>query len=278
VASSIIDPTRGTSDIWLHDLARETATRLTVDPADDVSPTWSPDGSRIVFASRRTGLLNMYQLTLNAGADTEELFFEDGARNVYPRSWSSDGRFITYNTGAIGSSTGPVNTLNDLWVLDVPGDRKAALLLQTPFSERGPAVSPNRRWLVYESNETGQHETSVIAFPEGGSRLRISADGGVQARWRRDGKEIFFIDRTDMLMAAEVTREVPDLTLRRARPLFRLRPVRPGISGYTGWMYDVAPDGQRFLVATASDDDTVASSISLIVNWPRIVRSRRAGR
>jgi len=127
-------------DIWAYDVARGLRTRITFDPADELNSVWSPDGSWLVFNSRRKGHLDLYQKA-SSGAGTEEVLLEDN-RDKSPQSWSPDGRFILY------TSSGPP-TGDDLFVLPLSGDRKPVPFLQTPFNEYDGQFSPDGRWVAY---------------------------------------------------------------------------------------------------------------------------------
>ena len=182
-------------DIWLYDVARSLKTRLTFDPADELALIWSPDGSRVVFNSRRKGQLDLYQKAAD-GSGTEDVLLEDN-RQKYPVSWSADGKFILYV-----STGGP--TGNDLFVLPLSGDRKPIPFVNTQFGEAQGAFSPDGRWVAYGSNESGRNEVYVAPFPGPGGKRQVSTAGGAQPRWRRDGTEIFYFDPISKLMAAAV--------------------------------------------------------------------------
>ena len=167
---SIPDEAGKGRDIWLYDVARGLRTRFTFGPADELGPIWSPDGSRIVFNSRRKGHLDLYQKA-SSGAGTEEVLLEDNL-DKYPTSWSPDGRFILYSS--FGGPTG-----NDLFVLPLSGDRKPFPFLQTQFNEAFGQFSPDGRWVAYASNESGRNEVYVAPFPGPGGKWQVSTG------WRR---------------------------------------------------------------------------------------------
>lgn len=253
-------------DIFIYELARRGGTRLTFDPADDGSPIWSPDGTRIVFstAHRTRGQHNIYQ-KLSSGTSSEEMFLESGI-DVSTEDWSPDGRFILYSKGDIvGGSQG------DIWILPLSGDREPFVFMQTPFAEYDAQFSPEGRWIAYTSNESDKEEVYVAPFPElsaentknrefgRGGKWQVSADGGALPRWRRDGKELFYLAPDKKLMAAEVNSEGSHFEVGAVHALFRVNP-KP-----VGYAYDVSPDGQQFVINTAGEKDT--SPITLVVNW-----------
>ncbi|MCA1660594.1 MAG: hypothetical protein LC642_08695, partial [Verrucomicrobiaceae bacterium] len=194
-AVDLTDTQTGTEDIWLFDLSRGIPSRFTTDPANDSNPLWSPDGSRIVFTSNREGVRNLYQ-KIASGGGNEEVLLKSTEEKV-PDDWSSDGQFIVYQT---------INrkTKWDFWVLPMSGDRQPFPFLQTEFNEQAAQFSPDGKWIAYSSDESGAPEVYVQTFPASGGRWRVSTDGGRQPRWRRDGRELFYITADGKLMAVDV--------------------------------------------------------------------------
>jgi eukaryotic-like serine/threonine-protein kinase len=248
-----MDTQTGANDIWLLDLSRGIPSRLTTDPANDSNPLWSPDGSHIVFSSSREGVSSLYQKIASGGGNEEVLLKSSEAK--VPDDWSSDGQFIVYQT---------LNqkTRWDLWVLPMSGERQPFPFLQAEFNEQQAQFSPDRKWLAYTSDESGAPEIYVQTFPASGGRWRVSTGGGCQPRWRRDGKELFYIAVDGKLMAVDVklgaTFEagVPK-TLFGTR-VFSLTDFRNH--------YAVTADGQRFLI-NSTIEETSATPISVVVNW-----------
>src|SRR4029450_7561538 len=146
----------------------------------------------------------------------------------------------------------------DLWVLPLFGDRKPFRFIQSPSMEAGSQFSPDGRWLAYNSNESGESEVYVVPFPGPGGKVRISTVRGDNARWRRDGKEIFFL-AGNTLMAAGVTANGSRFDVGTVQRLFEV----PMVGGY--WPYDVSPDGQRFLVNALEGE---VAPLTIVVNWP----------
>ena len=252
-------------DIWLFDSARRgTMLRFTFDASQDNSmPIWSPDGSRIAFGSLRDGKWGIYQKPAN-GTGREELLFESELLKT-PMSWSPDGKFIVYwvNDPKTGS---------DQWVLPLTGDRKPVAILQTPFNENQPQISPDGKWIAYASNETGRAEIYVRPFPSGEGKWQISTNGGVLPRWRRDGRELFYLGAITLGKAISVR-------VNSAGPTFEYGdPSELFASGYfnlphTGGNYHpfaVSPDGQRFLIPrleSTGGGETAAAPITVVLNW-----------
>jgi Tol biopolymer transport system component len=249
-----VDPQMGPADIWLFDLSSGIPSRFTTDPAGDSNPIWSPDGSRIVFLSSREGVRNLYQKTASGGGH-EEVLLRSSEEKI-PDDWSSDGQFIVYETLF-------PKTKKDLWVLPVSGDKQPFPFLQTEFNETQAQFSPDGKWLAYTSNESGAPEVYVQPFPaSGGGRWRVSSGGGCQPRWRRDGRELFFIDRDRKLMAVKVKLGA---TFEAGVPetLFGTRVL--SLTDFRNH-YAVTANGQRFLI-NSTIEETNATPINVVVNW-----------
>jgi len=267
------DPETEGTDIWLLETTRGVASRLTVDPAPDWSPVWSPDGSRVVFTSPRESLPpNLYQQD-SRGAGPGE-FLLRGTRVVHPRDWSSDGRFLVYD--ALDPKTQWDMSILPMEPATAGTNRKAVPFLQTDFNEYSGQFSADGRLMAYMSDETGTFEVYVAPFPAAGNwwRKRISNNGGSQPRWRRDGKEIFYIAPDGTLMAVTVTAENA-FESGAPRTLFKTRiaGVDSLIRNLNMTNYAVTGDGQRFLITSAIVDNP-ASSMTVLSNWPAALAPR----
>ena len=259
VAVSLFDRARRGRDIWLFDIARGLRTHFTFDPAEELTSVWSPDGSRVVFNANRKGHWNLY-LKASSGAGNEEELLADSLDKV-PFDWSPDGRFILFGVGAFQAAA-------DLWVLPLFGDRKPFPFLQTPFSEIPGRFSADGRWIAYASNESGRYEVYVAPFPRRGDKWQVSTAGGSWPRWGSDGKEIFYLAPDKKLMSAMVNGAGSAFEVGPVRPLFDTHALT---IGNTGSMYDVSPDGKRFLVNTLAEEAAPAP-ITLVVNWPALLK------
>jgi len=248
---------QGLPDVWLLEPARDTSTRFTFHAAADGVPVWSPDGSRIVFYSNRDGAGNLYQ-KISSGAATEELLLKSGESKI-PSDWSSDGRFLLYMVSAGG------NTGYDLWVLPMEGERKPIPVLQTEFNETLGQFSPDGRWIAYQSTESTPPQVYVMGFPKSGGKFQVSTNGGVRPRWRRDGKEIYYLGPDRKLMAVEVKATATTFETGRPRELFQTRVVTAPPFSHT---YDVTADGQRFLMNTVLEAEG-PPPITVVMNWAR---------
>ncbi|MGI9168312.1 MAG: protein kinase domain-containing protein [Pyrinomonadaceae bacterium] len=252
VAVDRLDLNTGTGDVWLFD-SHGIPSRFTTDPANDSSPLWSPDGSRIVFASNREGVSNLYQKVASGGGN-EEVLLKSSEQKV-PDDWSADGQFIVYQT------LNP-KTKWDLWLLPMSGDGQPVPFLQTEFNEQQAQFSPDGKWIAYTSNVSGAPEVYVQTFPASGGPMRVSTGGGGQPRWRRDGRELFYIGVDRKLMAVDVKLGVI-FESGVPKPLFGTRVIT--LTDFRNH-YAVTADGQRFLI-NSRIEQTSATPISVVVNW-----------
>ena len=252
----------GNNDVWLIDVGRGVPTRFTFDAGLDSASIWSPDGSQIVFRSTRKGNYDLFQKAISGTVEEQPLLVT--SENKSPLDWSHDGRFLLY-------STHNANAACDIWALPMMGEQKPFTVLQSSFDEIQGQFSPDGRWLAYSSNESGRYEIYVRTFPEVGGKWMVSAAGGMQPRWRRDGRELFYVAPDTRLMAVTV-RQAPDGGLEAGPPvaLFPMRLATGGNIAFTGFLaraqYAVAPDG-RFLLNMAADNNAVASPITIVQNW-----------
>jgi Tol biopolymer transport system component len=246
-------------DLWSLDLERNTFTRLTLDPGIDSMPLWSPDGRRIIFNSPRSGERQLVIKRLDGTGADEAVEIGSGGLAKIACDWSPDGRFLLYKQVDVATST------TDLWAMPMDGNGPSPPfpVVRTPYDERDGQFSPDGKWIAFESDESGVPEIYLQPFPGPGSKLRISTAGGTQVRWRRDGKEIFYIAGDNALMAAPVDTSTGRSEVGPSVSLFKTR-LAP-IQAISRQQYVVAPDGQRFLISTS--DETPTNPITLILNW-----------
>jgi serine/threonine protein kinase len=248
-----MDPQAKTRDLWVFDLTRGTSSRLTFDPADDLNPVWTQDGSRIFFTSNRKGQRDIYEKSAN-GIGAETLVF-GSKQSKSVDDLLADGRYLVYNTAP---STAPT----ELWILPLFGERKPFPFVQGNFNANQAQFSPNGRFVAYSSNETGRPEIYVQTFPEQHGKWQISTDGGSEPAWRHDGKELFYMSATK-LMAAEVKSDVSSFEAGIPKPLFEV----PFLTVLGRNRYIMTADGQRFLFNNLSQGSE-GSTINVVVNWP----------
>ena len=253
-----VGPPINNRDIWILDLTRgATASRLTDDPGAEGDPIWSPpDGRQLVFNSNRSGVWSLFQRPSNFSGKDEPLLKVDG--NISAPDWSPDGQFIAYSS--VGRGTG-----TDLWVLPLSGDRTPSAFRKTPFNEDDPAFSPDRRWIAYNTDSSGRSEVYIQAFPPTatGEQLRVSRDGGWSPRWRRDGKELFFLALDGSMMAVAIGETPSGIQILEPTRLFSTTLLQ----GAAHHRYAVSHDGKRFLMPVP-DQRPAPSSFNVIVDWP----------
>jgi dipeptidyl aminopeptidase/acylaminoacyl peptidase len=237
----IIDPRQGLSDIWVHDLLRGSAERMTFQPWDEKNPVWAPDGTIYYRSDGGGGPPDIFKRP--PGGD-ERVLVHRGPGIDEPHDVSPDGRsllLVQYN-----ESTGA-----DIQLLPVmpPGPPRA--VAATPFQELSPRFSPDGRYVAYSSDLSGRPEAYVRPTDGTTAAVRLSQEGGTRPRWRQDGSELFFLGPGGRLMVVAVGKEFGV-----ARQLFQA-------AGAVD--YEVAPDGTRFLVHL--DQNSSAPSVHLLFNW-----------
>jgi Tol biopolymer transport system component len=258
VALDLVSLDPGGREVWLMELANGVASRLTASSSAELSPVWSPDGSRIAFAtSRGWGSTDIFQ-TPSSGAGRAEALLKSENREL-PTDWSRDGQSLVYER--IGR-----DAKSEVWILPLAGDRKPAPVLQSSFNESQGVLSPDGRWIAYVSDESGRQEVYAQTFPASASKWRISPDGGSQPRWRRDGKELFYLTADGRLMAAGVGVSAgAGLAAASPTPLFRTEAMNQDVAG-TAIQYAVTTDGQRFLVSSPVGGQR-GESLTVVLNW-----------
>jgi Tol biopolymer transport system component/predicted Ser/Thr protein kinase len=244
-------------NLWLYDFTRGGAsTRFTFDASRDSFPVFSPDGSRMVFMSTRDGPGNLYQKP-TSGVRNEELLLKSDEIK-YPWNWSPDGRFLLY-------SVVTQKAKDDIWILPMDGSQKPMLFQGTEFDETAAHFSPDGRWIVYESDESGRDEVYVREFslgsdgkPEATAKHQISTGGGFYPLWRDDGKELIYValDRRTMMSAAIATK--PGFQISAAKALFQFA-ASGGPPAMTG-------DGKRFLVSVPVSQSG-PQQFTVVLNW-----------
>jgi Tol biopolymer transport system component len=244
-------------DIWVYEFSHGTSQRLTFDPAPDGFAVWSPDGSRLAFASSGTGIFDLYQKASN-GMGNQDLLLKSGEPKA-SYDWSPDGRWLLY-----GVRAGQYN----LWYLPLTGeDRKPVRYLATQFNESQARFSPDGRFIAYTSDESGKSEVYVQPFPQAsGGKWLVSKGGGNQPQWRRDGKELFYISADSKMMAVDVT-TTPAFQNGNPKALFGAPIFGTGTGPAT--RYDVTPDNRKFLINTRGTEAAAApaGSMTVVVNW-----------
>jgi Tol biopolymer transport system component/predicted Ser/Thr protein kinase len=247
-------------DIWVYEFAHGTRERLTSDSSQHLMAVWSPDGRRLAYAIRRAGAYDLYEKA-SKGVGNENVVLKSDEPQ-YPYDWSPDGRFLLYGV--------PSAQHFNLWYLPVVGeDRQARPYLQTQFGNTQAQFSPDGHFVAYTADETGKNEIYVSPFPNASDeRWVVSTNGGTQPRWRRDGRELFYLSADSKMMAVAVT-TVPDFR-RLGNPVALFEaPVSSGGLGFSVFHYDVSRDGPKFLIDAQAKDGASAPAlpITVVLNW-----------
>jgi Tol biopolymer transport system component len=236
----------GKTDLWLMDITRGVAHRLTSDSPFQGQSIFSPDGSRIVYASYPKGLDDIYERSVD-GTGAETLLVSN-PENDEPIDWSPDGRYILYVNQA-------ATTDGDIWALPLFGDRKPTPIARTRYGEWVGKFSPDGRWVAFDSDESGRYEIYVQPFPGSGPKVQVSSGGGRLPHWPRKGWEILYTAPDRSVMAVSVNGQGSKFVAEAPRALFKL---------LEGELFENSNDGQRFLV---SRQLAGPSPITLILNW-----------
>ena len=254
-------------DVWIYDLTRGTMMRLTFDEASDGHPLWTPDGSRMVFESRRDGG-GLFWKAADGTGEVERLL-ESPLGTPFPYGWSADGRVLI--------DSGPP-VVGGIGLLTVEGDHTLDSVFTAEFQQYAPAISPDGRWLAHSSDQSGRNEIYVRPFPDvDAGKWQVSADQGFFPVWSPDGRELFFLSRMGSLgelMVAQVETE-PTFNASRPESLFSTTEFLGGRRRG----YDIAPDGDRFLFLRALDgqateEDEADEGLVFVQNWTRELLER----
>ncbi len=243
----------GNTDIWVIDLERGLPTRFTFNAANEDDPAWSPDGNYILFSSDREGARKIFRKSAN-GSGNEEVISNEISVNTSGVDWSPDGKNALF-----ASQDG--KTLSDIWVLPTTGDAKPYPLLQSEFNEGNGHFSPDGRYFAYSSAESGRLEVYLQSFPPGNGKWQVSAGGGSQARWRRDGKELYYLSMDNKLMGVPVKLD-GSVGIGTAIPLFQSQ-IEYFLPAHR---FDVSADGQRFLVNQPVETGSGPPFV-VVLNW-----------
>jgi serine/threonine protein kinase/Tol biopolymer transport system component len=242
----------GVNDIWVLDLTRGVRTRLTFGPVSNTSPVWSPDGKWIAYTSVRSGHFNLYRKPSD-GSGAEELLLSDDQENA-TSDWSRDGKNLFYSRGLVGDK-------REIWALPVEGERKPWLVAPhaaNSFSAEGH-LSPDGHWLAYTSTESGIFEVYVVAFGRGQGKWQVSANGGGQPQWSRDGKELYYANSN--------TRTVLAVAVKEANGALQFGAAQPLVTNTAAqqFFYDVTPDGKKILLNLVAQQ--VSQSVTVVTNF-----------
>jgi serine/threonine protein kinase/Tol biopolymer transport system component len=237
----------GQTDIWVLDLTRGVRTRITFGPVGNVSPIWSPDGKWIAYSSAQNGHFAICRKPSDGSGAEECLLTVEQEPEL--DDWSRDGKYLLYSLSVPG---GPLRQIS---ALPLEGERKPSVVV-----DRGAfgKLSPDGRWLAYQSAESGTFEVYVMPFGGGQGKWQVSANGGGRPQWSKDGKQLYYMDLTYSLFAVPVTDATGSLQFGVAEKLI------------TNWsapqvFYDVSPDGKKFLLDRVAQQ--VSQSVTVITDF-----------
>jgi len=256
VAYDAVDPQNGLSDIWIFDLVRRVPTRLTFEPENEAYPIWSPDDQTIAYSYQQSnGGFDIYKKPSTGAGVSERLFASKALK--FSIDWAADGKTIFLQ------SNDPYQRNN--WdIIRLSPDTGAAVdVIATKFNEAVPQISPDGRWLAYISDQSGTSNVYIEPFPQTGAKYQVSTGGGVQPRWRRDGKELFYRMVDERL--ASVTIKTTGKGLEISTPTVLFTSHLAAASGVGGMQYDVSPDGQKFLMSVSKVEGI--RPLTLVTNW-----------
>ncbi len=220
-------------DVWLHDIARSSWTRLTTAAPAEMAPVWLPDRGAIVFSSNANSIAELYSIPADGSGEASVLFRSPNSK--YATSWSSANKLLAYVEFT-------PTTQSDVWLLDLSGTPKAEPFLTSRFAESAPDFSPDGRWIAYESDESGRFEVFIRPVRPPGGKVHVSTDGGTKPRWSRDGRQLFYIN-DGKLIAVSISPQDETLAV-------GAQTVRAHLDYFGGASanYSVAPDGRVLMV------------------------------
>jgi hypothetical protein len=239
------------ADVWLVDLARGVETRFTYGPRLNVFSIWSPDGSRMAFESNRNGPFDIYLKATN-GALPETSLVVGQSQFKHPMSWSPDGRILAFYQLDPGTGF-------DIWLMPTDGSGPARPYLRTPFQDQFPVISPDGRWMLYVSDESGRPEAYVQSFPTPGRKYQVTTGGCSFGFWPKAAHELILLGLDGQsILSAEILETGESFRASGPRLLFR---APPNVTGFA-----VTRDAQRFLMPVP-EGKTTAPSITVVFNW-----------
>jgi len=259
----------GNWDVWVYDLEREVATRLTFNEGYDGDQVWSPDGLYLSYSSDQDGTENPFRKRADGSGEPEKI--ADIPHAFWATSWSPDGKWIL---GEVQADT------FDIWAVPADGEGEPVEFLATQFFDRFPSISPDGRWVAYMSDESGRPEVYVRPFPASSGKWQVSDGGGSWPAWSRDGSEIVYRSG-EGLMAAPVS--TSDGTFRAGRPQklaqggFSGDQVGIAVSGSIFSDFDPMPGGEDFVVLLGGDNRGFQSHVTLVTNWFEVLQQTLPG-
>ncbi len=258
IAIDALEEGASNEDIWIHDIRRNSDTRLTFDKASEIVPEWSPDGSKVYFSSNRTGIYCVYEKNSNGTGDEQLVFGSKLASFV--TGISQDGKKLLLS----------VNTQSTLkWNIGMYDlqEKKFIPLLSSQFNEWIGRFSPDGKWFAYQSDETGKYEIYIRPTDGSPSKWQVSTNGGTGAVWLENGKEVVFNLNNQELFSVPVSSSEDQIVIGQARSIYKSE------SGLQTSIQDVSADGKKILLKRTLNAQVLRSA-SLIFNWQNLVEKK----
>jgi Tol biopolymer transport system component len=246
------DPQTGLLDLWTRDLARGSDARLTT-TGNNLRPVWAADNVHVFFLSNRNGVYGVYEKAID-GTGQEQL--REAARK-FPMDASRDGRYLI-------TRTRPANGSGAIWVMPLFGDRKPSPYLATEFNDDRPRISPDGRWLAYQSDRSRRNEVYVASFPQPTQTSKVSTNGGQWPFWSRDGRKLYYYSPDNKIMEVEAT---------SASPSHYDVPKALFDANLIGNVWPDVTDDGRFLLGVRVEQDG-SSPMTAVLNWPELLTKK----
>jgi serine/threonine protein kinase/Tol biopolymer transport system component len=255
LAASIVNFSTGTVDIWIFDLQRGTKERLTFGPGTKNYPVWTPDGKTIYYSSNAQGLNHIFARAADGSGEERQVFGLDNVAAT-PGSITPDGKYLAFVKREVSED----RIIFDICGLPLFGDAKPFPVVQNKFNNGRPSISPDGKWMAYPNAESGRDEVYITAFPGGGAKRQVSTGGGDLPAWRKDGRELYFLDQSHNLVAVDVSASVSSVKLGIPHVLFKL----PGLN--RDWHFAASAEGKRFVVDIVNTRQS-PEPFTLVQNW-----------
>ncbi|MEX2117842.1 MAG: hypothetical protein WEB37_13250, partial [Bacteroidota bacterium] len=266
IVQSIFEPKSRTQNLWMHDFTRGDITRFTSGIDGAMFPVWSPDGRKVAYARFGSGdetIAESYEIPVQpvAGGSAEEVLIKSETL-ITPTDWSPDGKAICLGISPRFTRVAS-STQSDLWIQALDGDKKMRPFVESPYNETDGRFSPDGRWIAYTSDETGKREIYLRPYPGPGTAIKVSTSGGSVPVWRRDGRELFYVNDSNKTMSAEIRSTGSSVAIGVVQELFARTPIMAE--------YDVFPDGKRFLINRLIEPSET-DPVTIVVNWTEKLR------
>ena len=241
-------------NVWIYDLQQGSLNRLTFE-GDNRDPMWSADGKRVIYASTRNGRRGLYWKPVSGTGAEDQLL--DSTGQLFPASVTNDGKYLIYDTGAWEDAAA-------IYAVPLQGERRPQVLFKQPSLANGK-VSPNGKWIAYESSETGRAEIYVRRFTAGAEKWQVSSEGGDHALWTRDGSGLYFRSpgpRGEMAVMGTTIGQGEEFTFSPPQALFPFRCVTAGAHDY-----GVMSNGQKIICIKEPEAEKKATQVNVVLNW-----------